>query len=213
MTAGKFNNLTGKKFGRLTVLERDCNDKTSTNARWICRCDCGGYTVVKGCYLTNGATKSCGCLQREIAVDCNTKHGHRDERIYSIWRGMRNRCKNSNIPNFGDYGGRGIAVCEEWVNDFMSFYSWSMENGYSDELSLDRIDNNGSYSPENCRWATRIEQASNKRNNRFLRHNGEIHTIAEWGRIIGIDQVTILKRVKLGWSDEKILTTPVRKIK
>ena len=199
----------GQKINRLEILDLFYEKYTLCCK---CKCECGiiiEKVVVRS--LFSGNTKSCGCLQREIAVDYNTKHGQREERIYSIWRNMRNRCRNSNIPNFGDYGGRGISVCEEWANDFMSFYNWSMENGYSDELSLDRKDNNGCYCPENCHWVTQFEQANNKRNNRYIQHNGEIHTVAEWGRITGIGQGTILRRLKLGWDADKILTTPVRK--
>ena len=135
-----------------------------------------------------------------------------ETRIYGIWGHMKNRCYNQNDEKYELYGGRGLTVCEEWLHNFQAFYDWSIKNGYTEDLTIDRLDNNKGYSPENCRWATNWEQSNNKRTSRILILNGERHTIAEWSKITGINSRTIESRVGLyGWSDEKALTTPIRK--
>lgn len=134
----------------------------------------------------------------------HTKHGMRNSRIYNIWRSMRQRCSNPNCRNFKHYGARGIKVCEEW-NDFCIFYEWSLANGYSDRLTIDRIDTNKGYEPSNCRWATQEEQQNNRRNNRYLTVDGISHTMAEWSKITGIKTATIWRRLSVGCSVEKAL--------
>lgn len=140
-----------------------------------------------------------------------TKHGDRPKgkkkRLYHIWLNMRERCNNPNHKYYSDYGGRGIRVCTDW-NDYCLFKQWAMENGYSDNLTLERISNDQGYSPENCRWATRKEQANNRRSNRILVLNGEAHNIQWWVEKTGLSRVIIDGRVRRGWSDEKVLTTP-----
>lgn len=144
----------------------------------------------------------------------NTKHGYSDkERLYAIWLRMRQRCNSPSDQKYSYYGGRGIRVCKEWNSDYSSFRSWALENGYSEGLTLDRIDNDGDYHPDNCRWATRKEQANNRRSNHVLTLNGETKTLSEWMDATGINSLTILRRIRSGWSVEDALTTPVRRHK
>lgn len=156
--------ITGKRFGRLTVIEFDGKGNDG-QARWKCVCDCGTITFSSSGNLRSGRMKSCGCLRRENGVShakSMTKHGQHDTRLYRIWNTMKNRCQNPNVHNYEHYGGRGITVCEEW-QDFEPFYNWAMSNGYQAHLTLDRKDNFAGYSPDNCRWATMKEQQNNKR--------------------------------------------------
>ena len=159
--------LEGKRFGRLTVLNY------VPYSKYLCRCDCGNLKTVTATDLHTGKTQSCGCLQKERTSNANTKHGKRHTRLYNIWCGVKSRCYYTDHVAYARYGGRGIAMCEEWRNDFKSFYDWSIRHGYSDDLTLDRIDNNKGYSPDNCRWATYKEQFENSTpSEEFLRHMG-----------------------------------------
>lgn len=196
----------GKRFGRLLVIkESACS--INGKKKYQCLCDCGKETIVFSENLISGHTRSCGCLKNDVIhAGANTKHGLCRTRIYRIWKEMRRRCNNPNRPNYPRYGGRGIKVCDEWNSDFMSFYKWAINNKYDDSLSIDRIDNNEGYGPENCRWASPQEQSNNRRSNRFLQHNGEEHTIAEWSRITGLEQSLIIGRLRLGWSVKKALS-------
>ena len=136
----------------------------------------------------------------------NFRHGKRHSRIYNIWRSMKQRCTNENCINYKNYGGKGISVCNEW-NDFKNFYDWAMESGYADNLTIDRIDVKGNYTPHNCRWVSYKQQANNKTNNRYIEFQGEKHTLGEWSSITGIKLATIWNRLKMGWSVERALTT------
>lgn len=200
---GVFIDLTGMRFGRWLVIERASNPK-GTRAVWLCKCDCGNTNIVTGKDLRSGRTKSCGCLR--------VKHGCEKTKLYNVWHNMKSRCYNPTSAPFKDYGGRGITVCEEWRNDFIPFRDWSFSNGYAEGLSLDRIDNDGPYSPENCRWVSMKEQCNNRRNNHFLNYNGETHTLASWAELKGMSPATLRRRIFVhGWSIEKALNTPVRK--
>ena len=155
-------NLTGQRFGRLLVLER-AGSTEQGRACWICKCDCGEITVKQGKLLRNGHCKSCGCGEYENQCFSRMSHGLSFTRLYNIWSAMKQRCYYSKHKDFYNYGGRGITVCSEWKNDFQAFYDWAITHGYADDLSIDRIDVNGDYTPDNCRWATALEQRLNQR--------------------------------------------------
>ena len=177
----KFDDLTGRKFGRLLVV--DCIGKNQSNqARWKCVCECGNTVEVLGYNLKNGNTKSCGCLQKELAAAQHKSHGETGSRLFVAWVHMKQRCTNPNNRAFKYYGGRGITVCDEWRNSFEAFYEWAMANGYRDDLTIDRIDVNGNYCPENCRWITIQEQQRNKRDNVRIAFAGQVKTVAEWAK-------------------------------
>lgn len=159
--------LTGMRFGKLRALFRLPKGKAGKQAAWHCLCDCGNEVNVLSYNLRSGHTKSCGCVHDErMKQGLRSSHGLIKSRLYSIWENMKSRCYNPNTNNYKYYGARGISICPEWKDDFQIFYDWAMANGYSDELSIDRIDVDGNYEPSNCRWADDITQANNKRCNR-----------------------------------------------
>lgn len=202
--------LSGQHFGRLTVLHRD-GFSYKNGAKWICECSCGKITSVYSVHLRKGMTKSCGCLGKENRIKNRTSHGMTNTRIFHIWQHIHAKCENPNNDKYHYYGNRGICVCSEWKK-FEPFYKWAIENGYNDSLTIDRINVNGNYEPNNCRWVDMIVQSNNKRNNHCLTFNGETHTIAEWCRITGLKYATLLKRINdLHWNIEKALTEPVRR--
>lgn len=192
--ANNFIDLTGQKFNRLTAI------KYLGSSKWLCKCDCGNETIVHTQKLKSGHTKSCGCLQKEIAgktwSETGKKYGkingykyikfktllydEKYKRLKRIYDAMKGRCKNKN-----SYCGRkNISICKEWLNSFETFYNWAINNGYQNSLTIDRIDNNGDYKPSNCRWITIEEQQRNKSNNHFITYNNETHCISEWCRIL-----------------------------
>ena len=209
----KLINLSGQRFGRLVVI-RQAESKIYPNKRkvtnWICKCDCGNVITTRADSLRNGKTKSCGCIHHEVLLKNIKKHGMAGSRIYITWQNMKDRCFNDKNINFRNYGGRGITVCSEWKDSFEEFYKWALKNGYSDKLTIDRIDVNGNYEPNNCRWISYKEQSYNKRNSHFLTYKDVTKTIAEWADEFGMDYDTLHARIKYyGWSIEKALTTPV----
>ena len=176
----KLNDLTGKRYGKLVVTGRTSSKNGKTY--WMCCCDCGNVKAIYAQDLIKGKTKSCGCLRKENAKkqgEKNAKHGMTHSRLWNIWCAMRQRCNYEKSPAYPNYGGRGISVCEQW-NDFSSFQIWANETGYNDNLTIDRIDVNGDYSPENCRWTTYKEQENNRRNNRYVTICGCKKTLTQW---------------------------------
>lgn len=195
----------GQRYGKLVVISRAANKSpTDTNARWNCKCDCGNETVAYGGDLGRGRHTSCGCLNvgRAAAMSLgNVTHGMTNTRIYRIWNGMLNRCRNKRNQNWANYGGRGVTVCERW----MRFENFVSDMGIpEDGMTLDRIDNGLGYSKENCRWSTSQIQACNRRNSRKLTHNGITLTIAEWARALGISVATMHGRVAAGFPPDKL---------
>lgn len=195
--------LTGERFGRLFVIERSGSTKQG-KATWRCVCNCGKEVIVTGSNLRTGNTRSCGCYNLEMTSTANATHGMSRTRLFNIWNKMRSRCNRKDDTNYKHYGGRGIKVCQEWNDDFASFMQWALSNGYQNNLSIDRIDVNGNYEPSNCRWASAKQQSNNRRSNHIILYNGESHTVAEWSEIKGIPYSYITKRLRSGWSIEKI---------
>lgn len=204
--------LAARRFGKLTVISRAENSK-SGKARWYCKCDCGKYVEVDGYNLRCGNTKSCGCLQRAKTIERNIVHGKSKTRIYRIYQHMVERCFSKSDKRYLEYGGRGITICAEWLSEhgFEHFYKWSVHNGYSDNLTIDRKDVNGNYEPLNCRWVSMKIQQNNRRNNHLITFQGVTKTLSQWSEVTGIKSLTILHRINSGWNTEKALFTPVRK--
>ena len=197
MARSKFKDLTGMKFGRLTVIKEDGKAKDG-HRKWLCKCECGNLVSVRGNDLTGAnGTRSCGCLRSIVPKEKQTTHGKTNSRIYKIWGNMKARCYNSNNAAYRNYGGRGIKVCDEWLNSFEAFDSWAMANGYSDDLTIDRVDNNGNYEPSNCRWATVKEQSNNTRVNVYYTHDGKTQSMKMWAEELGYDYALIRDRHKL----------------
>lgn len=187
----KYNHLTAQKF-----LYRD----KLSNQIWLWECDCKNKTQKELSLnsVKQGNTKSCGCLKlkrtQQMGKD-NYKHGLSATRLYNIWRGMKLRCLVKNEINYKDYGGRGIKICDEWKDNFISFKEWALTNGYKDNLTIDRIDVNGNYCPENCRFITNLKQQNNRRNNRFYTFNNKTQTISEWSRELNIEKSVLRNRI------------------
>lgn len=189
------------RFGKLTVAGRG-EDRVSSSGRrrvmWDCVCDCGNVVTVNPDNLHSGRQRSCGCLQREEAGARLRTHGESKTKLYGIWSSMKARCYNKNTVAYKDYGGRGIEMCDEWKHDYDAFRKWALENGYRDDASIDRVDNDLGYSPENCEWVTGVAQANNRRSNRVYTVDGETHNLTEWAHIKGINPKTLFNRVYTG---------------
>lgn len=196
--------LEGKRFHKLLVLEKVNNQNSKT--AWKCLCDCGNITFVITSNLTCNRIKSCGCLKNEKLIERNTSHNQRHTNLYEVWKSMKQRCFNPNNKSYKNYGGRGITICDEWKNSFTSFYNWSMENGYKQGLTIDRINNNFNYCPENCRWSDRFVQANNSRWNKHIIINGKDDTLANWLRFYNLSYDKYYKRIKQGFSEQEALT-------
>lgn len=208
---GSFVDLTGHKQGRLTVLEY-AGKNASGRTTWKCKCSCGNVVYITIHELRNSRKpqQSCGCLRNELSGDRVRKHGlSGNKRLFNIWCHVRTRCNNPHSKSYTRYGGRGIKVCEEWKNNFEVFYEWAMQNGYKDNLTLDRINNDGDYEPNNCRWADFFVQANNRSNNHFLTYKGKTQTIQQWANELKMSDTILRDRInKLGWSIEDTLETP-----
>lgn len=228
--------LTGKRFGQWMVLGQAEDYISPSNgkhcAMWLCKCNCkyGTIAKVRGGHLTGGKSTRCKNCYRDECADrfiiqnkevlpenlrfVTTEEERivkkNRERIHTIWRNMWRRCTNINDEKYARYGGRGISICDEW-KDVDAFYDWAINNGYQENLSIDRIDNDGNYEPHNCRWVDDVTQANNKSTNFNITFNGETHTLQEWSRITGIDRRTIYKRIEqYGWQIKDALTKPTK---
>ena len=209
---GSFVDLTWKRFGRLFVTSRAA-DYVSPHGqhktRWNCLCDCGRTTVVTSGVLKRGEARSCGCLHQELRHSLTKTHGETGSRLHHIWCGMRQRCSNKKHHAYNDYGGRGIQVCKEWES-FPAFRDWAIHSGYADTLSIDRIDNDSGYSPENCRWVSQKTQSNNQRSNVLITFNGKTQTRAQWAEELGLSASVIRDRMeRYGWDTQRALTTPI----
>ena len=192
--------MIGKKYGKWTVLkETKQRDKQHGTIRYLCKCECGREQIVDGHSLRKGISKYC--------LSCKQYKGHtntfiKNRRLINIYNGMISRCYYKKNPHYKNYGGRGIKVCQEWLNNKGLFYNWAINNGYKDNLTIDRIDNNGNYEPNNCRWATKIEQANNTSRNRLIKYNNKTKTLAEWAKELNMSQQKLKYRLD-NWSIEK----------
>lgn len=195
--------IAGEKFGRLVAIEPVKQD-TGGNWWWKCICDCGSMPIVKYTNLSRGTTKSCGCLAKELTSIRATKHGMSNTPTYHSWMCMKRRCIDSSAPNYANYGGRGIKVCSRWLN----FENFLEDMGVRPEgMTLDRIDNEGNYTPENCRWESAVNQHRNTRANVILTYNGKTQCLAAWADEFGIRRNTFHKRIASGWSMHRALYT------
>lgn len=203
----KLKDLTNCKFGKLKVI------KYTGNSYWLCECACGKTKKIRADHLLKKEIISCGCYNREKTSRVNSIHCMTNTKIYNVWSNMKRRCQNKKSEKFKIYGERGIKVWDEWKNDFLTFYKWSIENGYKEGLTIDRIDTNGNYEPSNCRWVDMKTQQNNRRNNHLVTYKNETHTIAEWAEIKKINYHTLLDRInRYQWSTEKAFTYNLRRL-
>lgn len=203
--AHNFVDLTGQKFGSLTVIEALGPQKGGFY--YLCKCDCGANKAIRGSHLTSGKIKSCGCQHAALVSVARRKHGKTGTSVYVTWAGMNARCYCVTNHAYSDYGGRGITVCDRWRESFENFLA-DMGEPPSEQHTLDRIANDGPYSPENCKWSTKVEQAANRRSTQLVTFQGTTQSIAAWSRETGIGYGTLHMRLRiLGWSAERALTT------
>ena len=207
--------FVGKRFGRLLVIEEFYKKDHKVHNLWYarCKCDCGNEREVYKYSLTaKSPTTSCGCRLKEIHENrFHTKHNMGNTSLYNRWVGMKGRCYNSNNKKYKNYGARGIQVCGEWLDSFENFYSWAIQNGYNDRLTLDRIDVNRDYEPNNCRWVDMITQENNRTNNRIVHYNGNEYTLFDLSQISKVGYKTLHQRIyQYNWDIDKAVTTPSR---
>jgi hypothetical protein len=199
--------IIGLKFGRLTV--KSLVEKTKKYGKnweiYLCVCECGNEKIISRNSLFSKAVNSCGCLQRDAVREIgirNQKHGKTPKKLYRVWEGMHERCRDIKHISYPRYGGRGITVCPEW-KDYTVFRDWSLKNGDKEGVSIDRIDNNRNYEPSNCRWVELSIQSHNKRSNRYININGETLTYSEWEKKLGLTRGIINSRISAGWTEEE----------
>lgn len=202
---GRKEDLTGRRFGRLTVIE-ETDERRSGSVVWLCKCDCGTYKRVSTHCLKSGGTQSCGCYNREII----TTHGESKTRLYRTWQGIKDRCTKPSCPEYENYGKRGIKMCDEWLNSFEAFRDWSKANGFVEDAkrgkcTIDRIDVNGDYDPSNCRWVDMKVQCRNRRNNAVIECDGGSHCLSEWAEILNAPYSMLVSRYRRGWSPYEII--------
>lgn len=202
--------LSNQRFGKLIVEGRAGKD-SSGHSTWNCKCDCGGVTVARGSHLKYGYIQSCGCLVAETLAKQSRTHGLEHTRLYRIWKGMLVRCYNPKSNRYHRYGGRGITVCEDWKNSVTAFYKWAIKNGYRDDLTIERKDNDGPYSPDNCIWVTMKVQLNHTSRSRNVTLNGVTKTLSQWAEETGIKTNVIYGRLNRGWPIERAVTEPLRK--
>lgn len=209
------NDLTGQRFGRLVVIGVD--DRNTRKTYFYCQCDCGAVKSIRSDGLLSGAVRSCGCMKREqdrTNLTANHKHKMSHTRPYEIWQGMKRRCYNPHDARYDRYGGRGITVCDEWRDDFSAFYRWALDNGYADNLTIDRIDNNKGYSPENCRWTDFETQCRNRTTNIRITIGNATKPLTEWCEIFELDYQTIHARYNNdGFKGIDDLFKPIRRFR
>ncbi len=206
----KFIDLSGQRFGKLVVLERVENSNDGAT-RFLCQCDCGNIKIIRSKHLKSGAIRDCGCEKSKRTRIKNLTHGGSGTRLYNIWIKMRDRCQNPHSADWYDYGGRGITVYDKWDSSFEAFRKWSENNGYDDGKSIDRIDVNAGYYPDNCRWVSMRVQANNKRNNHMVCYRGKEMSLADAARLSSVPYSTIKRRITVyGWSAEKAIETPIK---
>lgn len=201
--------ITGQKFGRLTAIKFVKKNKKGLHI-WLFKCDCGKEKMIIKQYVLSGQVKSCGCLLAEKRIESHTVHGFYGTSIYKTWQGIKRRCYYTNFKDYKNYGARGVLVCDEWKNDFINFYNWAITNGYKEGLTIDRIDVNGDYEPNNCRWVTTKIQNRNKRNCIFITYKNNTYCLGEWAERLNINYNTLNARIKkYKWNIEKAFETPV----
>jgi len=204
--AEKVNGMIGRRFGRYVVVAESEQRTKSGTIKYVCKCDCGNTRTISGSLLRNGESKSCGCYNRDLIKKDNPKY---KRKLYFVYRSMLDRCNNPNCKSYNNYGGRGISVSQKW-DTYEKFEEWCLNNGYEQGLWLDRIDNNGNYSPDNCRFITPKEQQNNKRTNVNVTIGGITMTIKQWSEKSGIGFATIERRIECGWKEDDLLK-PVNK--
>lgn len=204
----KKNELSGQRFGKLVAIS-SYYDSTRKITLWECKCDCGNTCFVRANRLVHGRTRSCGCLRKDSNIKNKTTHGKTNTRIYNAWHSMKARCYNPTNHNYSHYGDRGISVCDEWKNSFEPFYEWAISNGYQDGLSLDRIDNDGNYCPNNCRWVTTKVQNNNRSVSINISYNGKTQNLSDWCKELNLPYSRIYQRLsKYEFTFEEAITEP-----